>query len=228
MPNLPKEVIIVSTRDPINAQNNELQTVPAPKKPKIIKTCPICLKDSIFPLNAKKYCSKECSLKALKLARQKNYSVHRQYNLDYARKQRRLNPTYMREYWKSHKKERRIHGARRRLKIRNMKKLIVMKITRNLRSRTRDALKGIIKSKHTLELLGCSVNQLRKHLESKFKPSMTWENYGVNGWTVDHIRPCASFDLLNPEEQYKCFHYTNLQPLWAIENSIKGDNYDHF
>jgi len=50
---------------------------------------------------------------------------------------------------------------------------------------------------------------------------MTWSNYG-KGWHIDHIKPCASFDLSNPEQQKICFHYTNLQPLWAIDNIKKG------
>ena len=60
------------------------------------------------------------------------------------------------------------------------------------------------------------------HLEAQFKPGMTWDNYGLKGWHVDHIRPCASFDLRDPEQQRRCFHYTNLQPLWAEENLKKG------
>ena len=52
---------------------------------------------------------------------------------------------------------------------------------------------------------------------------MSWENHG--DWHVDHIRPCCSYDLTIEEEQKKCFHYTNLQPLWAEENLSKGGAY---
>ncbi len=62
----------------------------------------------------------------------------------------------------------------------------------------------------------------REHLEKQFKEGMTWENHGLYGWHIDHIIPCASFDLTDLEQQKKCFHYTNLQPLWAKENLIKG------
>ena len=72
----------------------------------------------------------------------------------------------------------------------------------------------------TMELVGCSKNDLFAHLESKFTEGMTWENYGK--WHIDHIRPCASFNLEDPEEQKKCFHWTNLQPLWAQDNIRKG------
>jgi hypothetical protein len=72
----------------------------------------------------------------------------------------------------------------------------------------------------TMELTGCSVDELLKYLESKFTEGMSWENYGK--WHIDHIKPCSSFKLEDLEEQKKCFHWTNLQPLWAIDNLKKG------
>jgi hypothetical protein len=89
-----------------------------------------------------------------------------------------------------------------------------------LRTRIYLALKDINKSKRTIDLLGCSIEKLKQHLQKQFKSGMSWSNYGK--WHVDHIRPCASFDLSRASEQRKCFHYTNLQPLWALENLIKG------
>jgi len=62
--------------------------------------------------------------------------------------------------------------------------------------------------------------ELRLHLERQFKDGISWDNYGE--WHIDHIRPCAKFDLSKPEEQRACFHYTNLQPLWEKENVSKG------
>ena len=95
----------------------------------------------------------------------------------------------------------------------------------NLRSRLWKAVRDGIgkKSGSTLELTGCSWEELRSHLESQFTEGMTWENYGE--WHVDHIRPCASFDLTIDKEQEICFNYTNLQPLWAAENISKSDKY---
>jgi hypothetical protein len=69
-------------------------------------------------------------------------------------------------------------------------------------------------------LIGCSVPQLRKHLEAQFTEGMTWDNHGE--WHIDHIKPCASFDLTDAEQQLECFNYTNLQPLWASDNLSKG------
>lgn len=90
----------------------------------------------------------------------------------------------------------------------------------NLRNRLRLALIRQSKYGHTLELLGCSIKKFIIYLESQFDDEMSWENYGK--WHIDHIKPCASFDLSKEEEQRKCFHYSNLMPLWAHDNIIKG------
>lgn len=74
----------------------------------------------------------------------------------------------------------------------------------------------------TSKLLGCSGQFLKEYLEAKFVDGMTWDNYGFYGWHMDHIRPIASFDLNNEAEVKECFHYTNLQPLWAKDNLSKG------
>tara|TARA_B100001094_G_scaffold70371_2_gene66818 strand:- start:3537 stop:4241 length:705 start_codon:yes stop_codon:yes gene_type:complete len=74
----------------------------------------------------------------------------------------------------------------------------------------------------TIKLIGCTPKQLQIHIESLWTDEMSWESYGLRGWHVDHIKPCASFDLKDPNQQKKCFHYTNLQPLWAEDNQSKG------
>lgn len=96
-----------------------------------------------------------------------------------------------------------------------------------LRARVGVALRGlgVRKSGPTIALLGCTVPHLRAHLESLFKPGMTWENHGPV-WHIDHIKPCAAFNLTDPEQQRICFHWTNLQPLFALDNLRKSDNYD--
>ncbi len=99
----------------------------------------------------------------------------------------------------------------------------MFRVIRSLRRRLLFVLEGKRKAAHSMELIGCTREQLRSHLESKFKPGMSWENYGVHGWHIDHIKPCASFDLSDPAQQHTCFHYSNLQPLWAYENLQKGD-----
>jgi len=93
----------------------------------------------------------------------------------------------------------------------------------NIRNRIGDALNGNVKSASSMELLGCTIEFARQHIEKQFKPGMSWENR--SSFHIDHIRPCASFDLSKPEEQRKCFNYTNLEPLSPIDNMRKGARY---
>ena len=99
-----------------------------------------------------------------------------------------------------------------------------LRVKDSMRARVRGLLTrdNITKKNTTQELIGCDFEYLRKHLESQFTEGMTWENYGRNGWHVDHIIPCNNFDLTDIEQQKKCFHYTNLQPLWEFDNLSKG------
>lgn len=107
-----------------------------------------------------------------------------------------------------------------------LRKTIQKRLRDSLSARIYSALKiGSTKSARTLELLGCSIEELRDYLEKQFSIGMTWENYGFRGWHIDHKKPCASFDLSIPEEQKKCFHFTNLQPLWMEDNFSKGRRY---
>ena len=73
----------------------------------------------------------------------------------------------------------------------------------------------------TEELLGCTIKECCKYIEEKFIDGMSWENMGE--WHIDHIQPCSSFDLSKDDEQKKCFHFSNLQPLWKHDNLSKGD-----
>lgn len=82
------------------------------------------------------------------------------------------------------------------------------------------------KAEKTMELVGCSVVELMEHLESQFDEAMSWEDRGRDGWHVDHIRPCMSFDLTDPEQQKAAFNWRNLHPLWGSENISKSDNYE--
>ena len=137
-----------------------------------------------------------------------------------------------RKYYENNPEKRRAYNRKRskrpETKKRNnarqrerMKTDPVFKLKRTLRTRIWDALKGRYKSASTMKLLGCSIPHLKDHLEKQFLPGMTWENHGK--WHIDHMMPCASFDLTDPEQQRQCCHYTNLQPMWGKENMSKQD-----
>lgn len=133
-----------------------------------------------------------------------------EHNAAYQKNYREANKAYRAEYSRTYLR------AREEVDI-------DFRLRRRLRARIYLALKGIWKSSRTLDLLGCSIEQLKQHLSEQFTPGMSWDNYGE--WHIDHIRPCASFDLTDPEQQRQCFNYTNLQPLWAVENRYKRDKW---
>ena len=135
---------------------------------------------------------------------QKNYRLlhKKEHNLA-SKKWRKSHPEYIREYNKNW-----YHSC-----IKN-------RVSNILRSRITYAIKNNQKGGHLLNLLGCSIKKLTQHLETQFQQGMTWDNYGE--WQIDHIKPCASFDLSKISEQKICFNYKNLQPLWAKDNQSKG------
>jgi len=81
--------------------------------------------------------------------------------------------------------------------------------------------KNASKKSYTLQLLGCSWQDAKQHIEKQWISGMSWENYGE--WHIDHITPVETFNLIDIEQQKKCFHYTNLRPLWAVDNYAKND-----
>jgi len=190
----------------------------------------------------KEYCEKNKLLMQKK--RNKNYEKNKilmqKYQKEYYEKNKLLytekrNKNYeenkllmqkkRKEYYEKNKllikKKRNIHLKKRRVKD------ISFRILSNTRRRIIHALKSNSKSSKTVGLLGCDIVFLKQYLESKFKDGMCWENYGLKGWHIDHIKPCYLFDFKNIEDQKQCFHYTNLQPLSAIDNLIKGKKWEN-
>ena len=99
------------------------------------------------------------------------------------------------------------------------------RIASNLRSNIGKYCLRKSKSGSLSTLMGCESSFLKSWLESQFKEGMTWDNYGKKGWHIDHIRPCSSYDLTDWRQQMVCFHYTNLQPMFAKDNQAKADKY---
>lgn len=127
-------------------------------------------------------------------------------------------------YCEKHKAEIAVRNNKYRFKRR--KTDIRYKIACNLRTRIKHAIKGNTKSLSTMFLIGCEVDYLMYHLQSRFQPGMSWDNH--REWHIDHRKPCNAFDLYKQSEQQKCFHYSNLQPLWAKDNLNKSDKWDLF
>lgn len=107
--------------------------------------------------------------------------------------------------------------------VRKYNRRMNSKLLRALRRRYEKIYRGQLysKSERCRELIGCSLDELRAHLEKQFKPGMNWDNWSFRGWHIDHIKALCQFDLTDPSQEKAAFHYTNLQPLWAKENLTK-------
>lgn len=142
-----------------------------------------------------------------KARQREKYQENKEQELERQRKYREENPEKVRVSKRNWARKARKTNQQFRLKG-------------NLRNRINKALGRISKTSSTFELIGCDIVTFMTYLEERFLPGMTWENHGE--WHIDHIKPCCSFDLTDPSQQKECFHYTNCQPLWAIDNLIKG------
>ena len=134
-------------------------------------------------------------------------STQRRYWANNREKKKELDKKYYNNNWEK------IYN---RIKYRR-KNDINFKLKDHLRTMMHKAIKNNYKYTSTTKLSGCSIQFLRNYLEKQWKPGMNWKNHTFHGWHIDHIKPISSFDLSKEEEQKKCFHYTNLQPLWARE-----------
>lgn len=103
------------------------------------------------------------------------------------------------------------------------KRDILFKIRMTLRSRLNKAIKNKSKKGSAVKLLGCSIDEFKIYMQSKFKEGMSWDNHGL--WHMDHIKPLTAFNLEDEFELSQACHYTNMQPLWASENQSKNNIY---
>lgn len=134
---------------------------------------------------------------------------------------------FLSKEWSEKNKDRRNSTANKRNKERR-KKDLNYRLRCNLKNYVKRILKNYIlnkdniKSIPSIDLVGCSLDFLKKHIESQFKPGMGWENWSFRGWHIDHIIPLSS--ARTEDDLYLLCHYSNLQPLWAIDNMKKGGN----
>ena len=96
------------------------------------------------------------------------------------------------------------------------------RLTKSLRNNVSKVVRRNSRRGKTLDLIGCSIDFFKQHLEKQFLPGMTWDNYGSE-WQIDHIIPCSVFDLTSRWLLFVCFNWRNTQPLWIKDNQIKRD-----
>lgn len=177
-------------------------------KPQVNARCRKCMKEKSANYYKK---NREVCLAKTKKYRQEHPEIYLKSNAE----------------WKDRNKEH-MRSYRKKRHAKNMQNNPQYRASRIVRGRINSALKHGSKTGYSLELLGCSITDFMRHLESLFQPEMSWENHGVQKkgelkWQIDHIRPIASFDLTDPEQQKTCFHWSNCQPLWAVDNRNKSD-----
>ena len=153
---------------------------------------------------------------------------NREKNRLYSINRRKNNPEHARKIdndWRLKNHTHVIKKSRKRFNERYHND-IHFKIRTRVASRLRDVLnqQNTKKEKSVLKYLGCSIKEFKQYIAKQFTLGMSWKNHGK--WHLDHIKPCAKFDLTKEDEIKKCFHYTNMQPLWAIDNMSKGDKYE--
>jgi len=160
------------------------------------------------------------------------YKNNKSYNKSYYKKNKNKILKYVKSYQIENKNELK-HKRKNYREVnkdktyqRHKKRLetdVQYKLKCNLRLRLNCALKNNYKSGSAVRDLGCSIESFKSYLESKFQPGMTWNNYGMYGWHIDHIKPLSSFDLSDRNQFLEACHYTNLQPLWAQDNLTKSN-----
>jgi hypothetical protein len=163
-------------------------------------------KERLSAMAAARYQAKKESVKA-------RVKLYRENNLE---KVKASKQPYMRNYNRSYfQKNKSKINLQKRTKYKTDPDY---RLKRVLRSRILDGLANEYKTSKAVTLLGDSFEKVKQHIENQFKEGMTWENYGYETWHIHHIKPVHTFDLTKEAEQHKCFHYTNLQPLWAEEH----------
>lgn len=181
--------------------------------------------------------------------RLKNLQRYRAYHREYEKRRRAKNPNLVREsnqraYAKAaeirreYARQYRValkadaekyaahkirHNEARKARAKTNPKYL---IGRRIRSRINMAISKAygVKAASTYALIGCGREEFMRHIESTWTTGMSWDNYGRKGWHIDHKIPINAFDITIAEEQFKCFHYTNTQALWALDNWTKGAN----
>jgi hypothetical protein len=148
----------------------------------------------------------------IKIKNKKYWDLNKDYWLE-----NDVRKEYMKEYMKINR------GKLNKYLNERYKNNIQFKLGMILRQRFKSAIKGY-KIHQIEDLISCPIEECKKHIEKQFHPEMTWENHGEI-WEIDHIKPCASFDLTDIEQQKQCFHYMNYQPLFKTTKIAESFGY---
>ena len=180
------------------------------KNKEYFKNYRIVNKDNKSELNKKYYIlNKEFINERNKVWRENNKDKIKEYKKSDKKYNKKYNAEYHKEYIKEYFNKRLKEDSNFKFKH-NVRNLISQSFKRNNNF--------FNKNSKSEEILGCTLNEFRSYIESKFTEGMNFENYGK--WHLDHIIPLAS--VITEEDIIKLNHYTNFQPLWAFDNLSKG------
>lgn len=157
------------------------------------------------------------------------YEAHKEKLLQYAREHNKeYHELHKEDISKRKKRENKVRNAKPENRIeRNKKKRLKWKtdpefaLREKLRHRLWDALRCRKKVGSAVKDLGCTIKELKEHLEQQFQPEMSWDNWSYRGWHIDHKKPFAVFDLTQRDQLLEACHFTNLRPMWGIDNMKK-------
>lgn len=115
-----------------------------------------------------------------------------------------------------------------KLNMRRKRKIPIFKLSFSVSRAINHSLHYGKQGRHWETLVDYTIDQLKNHLEKQFLSGMSWDNYGRNGWHIDHKIPISAFNFQTPEDiDFKrCWALSNLQPMWAIDNIRKGNKTD--
>ncbi len=163
----------------------------------------------------------------LKAETRKNSLANPEKTAEYQKAYKEKHKTALSEYFAAHyqKNKKRITERHRLREAARKKEDPNYRLGRQIRCRISAAIREQYGSKafKTLELIGCTVEELRAHIEKQWTAGMSWSNWTTNGWHIDHLRPVTAFDLTDPAQQKLCFHWSNLGPKWWLDNIRKGN-----
>jgi len=168
--------------------------------------------------------NKEKLNKQIKKYRQKNKEKYKEYHKKYDKDNKERIKIYRKDNKeKNNKTQRKYQNNKRKTNIH-------FRLRDNISSAIRKKLKRRLSSKNnksTFSFLPYTIDNLKEHLEKQFTENMTWENYGLHGWHIDHIKPDSLFNYKSVEDKefQECWALKNLQPLWAHDNLSKGNKY---
>jgi excinuclease UvrABC ATPase subunit len=168
-------------------------------------------------INAKHKKYREENDKAIKIGKKLEYQKNKKRYIERAKKWREQNPDF--------NKTKKYKDQRNKTRKKRYSEDVLYKLGEKIRSwsiRITNAVKKN-KSLKSIEYLGCTLEEFKDHIESQWQEGMTWENHDLHGWHIDHIVPVNWF-VKNSDDPWQANHYTNLQPLWAIDNIKKSNN----